>query len=261
MRVETGERVLISGFIINFSSANAVKWLAIRGLGPSLQSLGIPDVLANPELQIFDRFGSLFRSNNDWQNDPTQAMALNALGLGLQDASESGIYIGFGDYSGLLPLTAILSGVNGGTGVGVLEIYDTNPDADSQLANVSTRGFVGTGDNVMIGGFILGHRSDNTNVVVRGIGPSLSQFGLSPALADPTLELYNSDGGLLATNDNWQDDPISASYLTSLGLAPTDPKESGVFMFLPPGAFTAILAGKNGGTGIGLIEIYNVNSP
>ena len=120
----------------------------------------------------------------------------------------------------------------------------------SQLANISTRGFVLDGNNVMIGGFILGGGSD-VEVAMRGIGPSLAQFGLNPVLADPTLELHDSNGALLVSNDDWQDDPASAAQLTALGLAPQDPMESGIIHSLPPGAFTAILAGSNGGTGIG----------
>ena len=131
--------------------------------------------------------------------------------------------------------------------------------AASQLANISTRGFVQTGNNVMIGGFILGQGSGNADVVVRGIGPSLSQAGLSNVLADPTLELRDSNGALLIANDNWQDDPVSAGQLTARGLAPTNALESGIFASLPPGASTSILAGKNGGTGIGLIEVYNTS--
>jgi hypothetical protein len=126
------------------------------------------------------------------------------------------------------------------------------------LANVSTRGFVQTADNVMIGGFILGGSTAETQVVVRGIGPSLSQFGLSNLLADPTLELHDGNGTTLISNDDWTDDPASALELTAHGLAPQDPKESGIFTSLPPGQFTAILAGKNGGVGIGLVEIYNL---
>ena len=118
--------------------------------------------------------------------------------------------------------------------------------------------FVQTGDNVMIGGFILGHGSGSAAVAVRGIGPSLSQSGLSNVLADPTLELRDSNGALLIANDNWQDDPVSAAQLTAHGLAPQDPLESGIFATLPPGAFTAILAGKNGGVGLGLVEVYDV---
>ena len=139
-----------------------------------------------------------------------------------------------------------------------MEIYDTSQSANSELANISTRGFVQTGDNVMIGGFILGGGSGSAAVAVRGIGTSLSQVGLSNVLADPTLELRDSNGAPLVSNDNWQDDPVSAEQLIAHGLAPQNSLESGIFASLSPGAFTAILAGKNGGVGIGLVEIYNV---
>jgi hypothetical protein len=145
-----------------------------------------------------------------------------------------------------------------GDHISVVEIYDTNQGNGSQLANISTRGFVQTGDNVMIGGFILGAGNGNNQIVVRGIRPSLAQFGLSPVLTDPTLELRNANGALLLSNDDWQDDSASAAQLVSRNLAPQNPKESGIFSVLSPGAFTAILAGKNGATGIGLVEIYNV---
>jgi hypothetical protein len=156
-------------------------------------------------------------------------------------------------------LDKIDAGKNNGTGVGLVEVYDTNRAADSQLANLSTRGFVQAGNNVMIGGFILGGDNDSTRVAVRGIGPSLSQFGLSPVLADPTLELHDNNGVTLVSNDNWQDDPAQAAQLTANGLALPDPNESGIFQLLTPGNYTAILAGKNGGTGIGLVEVYNVH--
>jgi hypothetical protein len=139
-----------------------------------------------------------------------------------------------------------------------VEVYDINHAAVSQLANISTRGFILTDNNVMIGGFILGGDSD-THVVVRGIGPSLAQSGLSPVLADPTLELHDGNGTSLVANDDWQEDPVSAAQLSSLGLAPHDPKESGIYLSLPAGSFTVILAGKSSGTGIGLVEVYNVH--
>jgi hypothetical protein len=154
--------------------------------------------------------------------------------------------------------TAIVAGKNQGTGVGLVEVYDTNGTADAQLANISTRGFVRTAENVMIGGFILGGNPNSTQVALRGIGPSLEQFGLSPVLADPVLELHDGNGTTLVTNDDWLDDPISAAQLTAAGFPLPNPKESGIFTSLPPGQFTAILAGKNGGIGIGLVEIYNV---
>ena len=243
---------MIGGFII---TGNAPKIVALRGIGPSLTALGISDALADPTLELRDGSGALLAQNDNWQDDPAQAAQLTALGLAPSDPKESGIV------ATLQPgasYTAILAGKNGGTGVGLVEIYDTNRAANSQLANISTRGLVETGDNVMIGGFILGGNSNNTGIVVRGIGPSLAQVGLSNLLADPTLELRDSNGALLISDDDWQDDSMQAAQLSAHGLAPQDPKESGIFASLPPGAFTAILAGKNGGTGIGLVEIYNV---
>lgn len=251
MRVETGNNVMIAGFII---SGSAPKSVAVRGIGPSLGNLGLSDVLADPTLELRGSDGALLAQNDNWQDDPAQAAQLTALGFALQNLNESGLVatLNPGAY------TAILTGKNGGTGVGLVEVYDTNPAADSQLANISTRGFVQSGNNVMIGGFILGG-GNNTQVALRGIGPSLGQFGLSPVLADPTLELHDGNGALLISNDDWQNDPGPAAELSARGLAPQDPKESGIFASLPPGAFTAILAGKNGGTGIGLVEIYNVH--
>jgi hypothetical protein len=251
LRVETGNNVMIGGFII---VGSAPKNVAVRGIGPSLSGFGISDALSDPTLELRAASGALLFQNDNWQDDTTQAAQLTGLGLALPNPKESGIV------ATLQPgasYTAVLAGKNGGTGVGLVEIYDANQAADSQLANISTRGFVQTGDNVMIGGFILGS-GNNAQVVVRGIGPSLSQLGLSPVLNDPTLELRDGNGALLISNDNWQDDPLQAAQLSTHGLAPQDAHESGIFASLSPGTFTAILAGKNGGTGIGLVEIYNV---
>ncbi|HKP03939.1 MAG TPA: choice-of-anchor Q domain-containing protein, partial [Chthoniobacterales bacterium] len=250
LRVETGDRVMIAGFII---SGSGPKRVVLRGLGPSLANFGITDVLADPVLELRDSSGALLLTNDNWSDDPTDQLI--ALGLAPQHPNESGMVATLP--SGVA-YTAILTGKNGGTGVGLVEVYDTDQGADSQLANISTRGFVQAGDNVMIGGFILGSSSGGTSVAVRGIGPSLSQSGLSNVLADPILELRDSNGMLLVLNDNWQDDSVSAAQLTAHGLAPQNSLESGIFASLPAGAFTAILAGKNGGTGIGLVEIFNV---
>ena len=140
----------------------------------------------------------------------------------------------------------------------MVEVYDLQAGSTSKLANLSTRGFVRTDDKVMIGGFTLGGNQNNTRIALRGIGPSLSHFGLTNVLADPTLELHNANGTTLAANDDWIDDPVSAAQLTANGLALQNAKESGIFISLPAGQFTAILAGKNGGIGIGLVEIYNL---
>ena len=215
----------------------------------------MPDALADPTLELRDSNSALILANDDWQDDPAQAAQLIALGLALPDPKESGIVA---TLQAGASYTAILAGKNQTSGVVLVEVYDTNPAADSQLGNISTRGFVLTDNNVMIGGFILGG-SNNTRVVVRGIGPSLAAIGLSPVLAYPTLELHDSNGTLLVSNDDWQDDPLTASQLIALGLAPSNPRESGIFASLAPGSFTAILAGKDGGIGIALVEIYNVH--
>jgi hypothetical protein len=248
--VETGNNVVIGGFII---AGSDTKKLAVRGIGPSLTGFGISDALPDPTISLRDSNGSLILANDNWQDDSLQAAQLTALGLAPTNAKESALV------ASLQPAayTAILAGTNQGMGVGLMEIYDTNGAANAQLANISTRGFVRTGENVMIGGFILGG-NNTTRVVVRGIGPSLAQFGLNPALADPTLELRDSNGVTLVSNDNWQDDPVSAVLLSANGFALSDSKESGIFTSLPAGQFTAILAGKNGGIGIGLVEIYNL---
>jgi hypothetical protein len=250
MRVESGNNVLIGGFII---TGNASKSVAVRGLGPSLLQFGVGGVLSDPTLEVRGSNNALLFANDNWQDNSAQAAQLTALGLTPQDPKESGIVATLppGAY------TAVLAGKNQGTGVGLLEIYDTNAAVDAQLANISTRGFVLSGNNVMIGGFILGGGS-NARVAVRGIGPSLAQFGLSPVLSDPTLELHDSNGTTLIANDDWLSDSASAAQLSASGLALTDPKESGIFASFPPGAFTAVLAGKNGGIGIGLVEIYNL---
>jgi predicted outer membrane repeat protein len=251
LRVETGDSVMIGGFIITGSTPKSV---ALRGIGPSLAGSGISNVLSDPTLELRDGSGALLFQNDDWQDNPAQAAQLTALGLALQDPRESGIVAALqpGAY------TAILAGKDQTTGVGLVEVDDADGAATSQLANISTRGFVQTGDNVMIGGFILGGGNGIAGMAVRGIGPSLRQAGLSNVLADPTLELRDSNGILLIANDNWQDDQVSAAQLSAHGLAPQDPLEPGIFASLPPGAFTAILAGKNASTGIGLVEIYNV---
>jgi hypothetical protein len=225
----------------------------VRGIGPSLAGGGISDVLADPVLELRDGSGALISQNDNWQDDPTQAAQITALGLAPGNPNESAMVA---TLQPSVSYTATVSGKNSGTGIGLVEIYDADQAADSHLVNISTRGFVQTGDNVMIGGFILGG-SNGTAVAVRGIGPSLSQAGVSDFLADPVLELRDSHGTLLTTNDNWQDDQAHAA-LSARGLAPANSLESGVFAPLPPGAYTAILAGKNGGIGVGLLEIYNV---
>jgi len=240
---------MIAGYIITGNSSKAV---VLRGIGPSLTAFGISDVLLDPVLELRGSDGSLILRNDNWKDD--QRSQIEGTIFQPSDDRESVIV------ASLTPAayTALLTGKDNTTGVGLIEVYDNNQASDSQLANISTRGFVRDQENVMIGGFILGGNPNNTRIALRGLGPSLSQFGLNPVLADPTLELHNANGTTLIANDDWTDDAASAALLAANGLAPSDPKESGIFTSLPAGQFTAILAGKNGGIGIGLVEIYNL---
>jgi hypothetical protein len=240
---------MIAGFIITGNDSKAV---ALRARGPSLTAFGITDPLLDPVLDLRGSNGSLIVRNDNWKDD--QRSQIEGGPFEPTDDRESVILVTLQPAA----YTTILSGKDDTSGVGLIEVYDNNQAANSQLANISTRGFVRNGNNVMIGGFILGGNPNNTRIAVRGVGPSLSQFGLNPVLADPTLELHDANGAIVISNDDWTDDTASAALLTANGLAPSDPKESGIFISLPAGQFTAILAGKNGGIGIGLIEIFNL---
>ncbi|MEY2481541.1 MAG: hypothetical protein QOK24_69, partial [Verrucomicrobiota bacterium] len=250
MRTEQGDKAMIGGFII---TGNASKSLVLRGIGPSLSSFNLNDLLLDPELELRGPSNNLIFKNKNWKDD--QRPLIEGTNFQPKDDRESVIVITLnaGAY------TALLTGKDNTEGIGLVEIYDTNPAAASELGNISTRGMVRTDDKVMIGGFTLGGPNNATRIAVRGRGPSLSQFNLSPLLANPVLELRNENGTIMVTNDDWQDDPVSAANLTANGLGLSDPKESGIFISLtPPGQFTAILSGKNGGIGIGLVEIYNL---
>lgn len=248
MRVGIGNELMIGGFII---AGNGPKRVALRGMGPILARSGIDDFLADPVLELRDSSGALLRRNNNWKDD--QRSDIEGTAFQPSDDRESVIVVTLnpGAY------TALLTGNDETTGLALVEAYDLDSGAESQLGNISTRGFVRTDADVMIGGFILGNNTGATKIAVRGKGPSLRESGLRPVLEDPTLEIRNSDGALVIANDDWESDSASAAELIANGLALTHPKESGIFTTLPPGDFTAILAGKDGGIGIGLVEIYN----
>ena len=240
---------MIGGFII---TGNTPKRVLMRALGPSLASFGITNFVADPVLQLRSQSGALLVENDNWKD--SQRTEIEATGLAPGDDREAVIIATLtpGQYTGLL------TNKLGAPGIGTFEVYDLNMAADSELANMSTRGIVLTGNNVMIAGFTLGNSGNPTNLAVRARGPSLSSF-FGNVLADPTLELRDANGALIKSNDNWEDDPVSAALLTANGLALSDPKEPGIFAAqLAPGPYTAIVAGKNDGTGIALVEIYNL---
>jgi hypothetical protein len=247
--VQTGDNVMIGGFIV---TGTASKTVVLRGIGPTLGQppLNIPGVLADPTLQLFDGSGHPLWFNDNWKD--TQQAQIQATGLAPPNDLESAILqiLQPGNY------TAILAGKNNTTGIGLVEVYDISPGVNAEITNASTRGFVGIDQSVMIGGFIISGGNGNTDVLVRGLGPTLTQLGVANALADPIVTLVNSMGTVVATNDNWKNTQQAAIQAT--GLAPPNDLESAILTTLAAGNYTAILSGKGGGTGTALVEVYKL---
>lgn len=250
MRVQNGSGVGIGGFIV---TGTVPKHILLRAIGPSLIQAGVPGALADPVVAIHGPGGFIPITNDNWREDPAQEAAIIASGIPPGNDLESAIDANLnpGAY------TAVVTGKNGTSGGALIEVYDINQDDDSKLANLSTRAFVGTSDNLVIAGFILAGGGGDTGIAIRGLGPSLAAAGVPDALANPTLELRDGNGELRASNNDWQDNPIQAAELMAAGLAPTNQLESGIALVLPPGLYTALLAGQDNGTGIGLVEVYD----
>ncbi|HZE12595.1 MAG TPA: hypothetical protein VE086_02460, partial [Chthoniobacterales bacterium] len=243
--VQPGDNALIGGFII---SGSEPKKVILRGIGPSLN---VPGKLADPVIQLFNSSNVNIGGNDDWKTDQQN---VQDTGLAPSDDRESALVTTLdpGAY------TVVMRGKNNSSGVGVVEVYDIGFAANARLANVSSRGFIGTGDNVLIGGFVAGPQTASvTGVVVRGIGPSLSQFGVPQAIPDTVLALHNGNGDLIGSNDDWQSD--QKAQLEAVGLAPSDSRESAILLQnFEPGPYTVIVRGKNNAVGVGLVEIYDV---
>jgi phospholipase/lecithinase/hemolysin len=245
--VGDGEKVAVGGFIVTGTDP---KRVVLRGIGPSLQSRGIAGALPNPTIELFNSSGASVTVNDDWKDSP-QAAEITTLGLAPSNDRESAILqtLTPGSY------TVRMSAKDGVPGIGVVEVYDVGATANSNLANLSTRGFVGTGDDVLIGGVIV----DNGGApitVVRAIGPSLTAGGIASPLADPTLTLYDNNGVQLGSNDDWRGGQPTAAKATLL--APTNDAESVIVASLPAGNYTAVVRGKNGATGVALVEVYRI---
>lgn len=250
LQVLTGDRVLIGGFIITGSDP---KRVIIRGIGPSLSGVGT--TLQDPMLELHQGSATI-AMNDDWKENQAEVEATtipptNDLESAIVATLTPGVY------------TAILRGKNNGAGVGVVEVYDLDQAANSKLANISTRGFVDTGNNVMIGGLIVsgGIGGGNARVIVRVIGPSLGVSGIQGALQDPNLELHDASGTTIASNDNWKTRPDGSSQqgeIEATAIPPTSDLESALVQTLGPGNYTAVVRGTSSTTGIAVVEAYTL---
>ena len=247
--VAPNDHALIGGFILNGSYS---KRILVRGLGPSLSGAGLSGVLNDPMLEIRDQDGNVHFSNDDWQD--TQKSEIEETNLAPHNDREAAIVLRTfpaGNY------TVLLRDAAGGSGIGLIEIYDLTPTV-GRMANVSTRGLIETGDRAMIGGVIIGGGNNSEQIVTRALGPSLANVGITDSLADPTLELRSSSG-LVSANDDWKTN--QRALIEQIGIAPTSDLESAIVSDLSPGTYTAIVRGKGDGAGTGLVEFYHLSAP
>ncbi len=258
IEVQSGENALIGGFIV---TGTTPKRVIVRAIGPSLANAQPPidGVLADPML-VLHLPGGVSVSNNNWR--ARQEQQILESGLAPKSDLESAIVATLPPVDPAVPgsgeYTAVVTGNDGGSGVALVEVYDLDDQATSHslLANISSRGFVKTDDNVMIGGFIIGPAPGDTPILVRAIGPSLANATppVADPLEDPTLELHDSNGAVLAANDDWAD--TNKAEIDATGLAPKSPKESAILGHLAPGAYTAVVHGKDVNGGVALVEIF-----
>jgi hypothetical protein len=248
MKVGVGEDVLIGGFIIQ---GDQLKKVILRAIGPSLSAIGVTGALADPQMELRDAGGTFIDGNDDWP-ESLDAGEIISSGLAPSDAHEAAIVarLAPGSY------TVIVSGAASSSGIGLVESYTLDTSA-THAANISTRGRVGADDEALIGGFIIGGQTTKT-LLVRALGPSLGAIGVAGALADPSVELRNGDGQLVALNGDWGSG-TQAGEINAGGFAPNDTREAAVLATLAPGAYTAIVRGENGGEGVGLVEIYDLD--
>lgn len=250
MQVGTGDNALIAGFIMRGS---APKRLALRAIGPSS---GLGGAVANPTLELFQGgSNTAIATNDNWGDAPNKQDVID-VGLAPGSPDESVILTTVPSNTSGAAYTAVMRGANNTTGLGVVEVYDLDHGPGSTLLNISTRGQVGTDPNALIGGFILGG-TESKQILVRAIGPSLTQFGVPGALADPTLDFFNGQGTKIDSNDDWMNSP-QKTQIENSGLAPTNARESAIVQLLPAGNYTAVVHGTNNGTGVGSVEVYQL---
>jgi hypothetical protein len=253
LQVLENENVLIGGFIVGGTST---KNVILRALGPSLAAYDVHGVLPDPVLELYDSGGHLIASNDSWklnaQTGASQQAAVEATTLAPGNDLEAAIIATLDPQQGY---TAVVRGSHGETGVSTVELFDLNSSSTAALANISTRGFVESGDKVMIGGFILGGNNGSGAVVIRALGPSLAQSGIANPLGNPSLELFNGNGQRIASNDDWEEP--NGAVIRETGLQPTSNLESAILASLPAGAYTAVVQGHDE-SGVGLVEVYNL---
>ncbi len=247
--LSVSDNAVVSGFII---AGDEPKTVILRAIGPSLEQSGVAGAVSDTTLELHEAAGGLIASNDNWRDSQEATFAKGGAYHPLQPASELesalAITLPPGSY------TTVVSGKDGAAGVVLAEIYDSSRNANSRIVNVSTRALVQTGENVLIGGFVAAGDAE-TSLILRALGPSLSQSGISNGLADPMLELYDGNGSLIGYNDNWSDDPVQAESFGQL--APSSDRESAIAVRVGAGNYTAIVRGKNGSSGVALLEIYN----
>ena len=245
-QVGTGDNVLIGGFVI---SGTQPKKVLIRAIGPSMTN--VAGTLANPQIALHKVTGEFIDSNNDWASG-TNATQIQAMGMAPTDSRESALLLTLDPN---IAYTPIVSGVSNTSGVALVEVYDVDePNVDSRLINIATRGQVGTGDNVLIGGFVISGTQPK-KVLIRAIGPSMTT--VAGTLANPQIALHKVTGEYLGSNDNWGDSP-NVTEIVAMNMQPLNNSESAMLVTLPPGPYTPIVSGVNSSTGVGLVEVYEV---
>ena len=244
--VRTGQNVAIAGFII---AGDVSKNVIIRAIGPSLATDGFAGALSDPALDLYDSAGNLLLTNNDWKD--TQEQAIRDTTIPPAHDREAAIV------TSLAPgaYTAVVRGQDGSSGVALVEAYDLQPSPSAKLANISTRGVVGSGDKVMIGGVIV-RGSEQARVLFRAIGPTLAAAGIEEPLQDPGMELFDGNGTRLTANNDWKDSQRGA--IESTGLPPADDRESAIVANLNPGGYTVVVRAASGATGTALVEAYSL---
>lgn len=248
---KTGDDVIVTEFVVQ---GTGTEYMILRGIGPTLGDLGVPGALQDPTMRLFDASGRVLDSNDNWVDSPDKDEIV-ATGLAPAHDSESAIVHTFAP--GLY--TVVVRGVRRTTGVALPEVYRlSTSDETTAISGIGTRGRVSTGDHVIVSGVdILG--TDRLPVLVRALGPSLADFGISRALADPALDLYDANGTLIASNDNWKD--TQQAEIEATGLAPDNDLESATILTAAPGAYTAVVRGVNDITGTGFVQFYSLHAP